>query len=1248
MGDTLDRSFLSRVYIREPKGPREKLLRELVPLPDEAHFDLAGCRYGGDHVFRLELGGFGGCPFGTWVLDCVAGIGGRCSAQRGMQLPIEEARKLEKMVDRFGQFDRLLTKLLRSLHNSEDALIHIYDLEFNGQPLPALPPSAAEETSEKLTRIRKLAEQMDWTVLPDDAEMLDDYPALRKGKGKQADSGRILHEREISPEYFETLPDYNDEALDPKESEIPILYPKPEDDKVSRDPVRLVVYCEAHRSPSHAKCWTPDPLSFDLRGYLGSGWPGITFSWYSVHSERYCLTTKPVNLTGRGRFIICRNSDVNTIDCPRSDLWERRARDSAELEARPSLVHLASKITAPSRPIASSSKAPVASSSKITTDVIPAPASSPSGPVSPPSGPSSPLSSSLKRRAEDVLEKDAKKAKSASPGRSRENPFILASSEDDMDSDVEIVGDNWSELRNFVLIPFLSDPHCAYTVFLSDDLLFLSDKLIIFHNLPQRDHLSQRRPDVFMTPTARQRLEAEIQSPPTTADIKRGPGEVYHFEIPRSQPRSTARRPKRESKIGRAKDARKRRGQWARQCRGQRQVRWVRWKVPFAGKFESTSRRSKLLDGYVGIVQTSKNVDLKSQSVDKAFAQSASQSVPLEASIMGRRATLSPSQLAEIDKYLAAYKAKRAEGLANKEVTLWKKETIDKIWASEPFAPLRRECTETERVNDSEGPTETTSKAKIAKKFDNYIRTAPSDGPKVESIASGAVDMFSGDGAFTGMSLFEDEEKTSITQTAMDEAKRLQVPFIGRYKPALANAWNALDDEQRATYQARALAMVNDVEANQKVLARALWSKMAGVCASRRFGELEILVLFGLQQPGGAIQTGSVHAHAPGRTASLESEMPEYATQIVAPWTEFVKKSLRPSTHIISGLDVQIERNQDGLPLFPALKFSDMTGASILRVVHEYLSLLWGHATGDVALALPWDEIESDPARYYDASFVLPIALKAVDSLQDYEVLRLARYLVDCTPPFAFLPRVATTASNADDGKERVKSVKNKAKARCAAGEGVEDLSDDGDEDEGAERSPKARHGAGEGADGHEKDEGGKTKKKAAKPKVRHAAGEADVARDETRKKSARSSPVDAGPRSGRGRCHSRRGRKKSARPTRRRGRCHRDEDEEEQRPMQAHAAGEDDVTRDEDEKKNSARPTRRARPMSLATRTRKKSARPTRRARTMRKRKAGDGGRWRMTLTMRTTKEQRPKKTRKRKAGDGGKDVDDAHDEDP
>ncbi|KAJ7075092.1 hypothetical protein B0H15DRAFT_934862 [Mycena belliarum] len=627
---------------------------------------------------------------------------------------------------------------------------------------------------------------------------------------------------------------------------------------------------------------------------------------------------------------------------------------------------------------------------------------------------------------------------------------------------------------------------------------------------------------------------------------------------------------------------------------------------------------------------------------------------------MGRRATLSPSQLAEIDKYLAAYKAKRAEGLANKEVTLWKKETIDKIWASEPFCAA--------------------SEGKIAKKFDNYIRTAPSDGPKVESIASGAVDMFSGDGAFTGMSLFEDEEKTSITQTAMDEAKRLQVPFIGRYKPALANAWNALDDEQRATYQARALAMVNDVEANQKVLARALWSKMAGVPEARYRPEVCMLT-------------------RQGETASLESEMPEYATQIVAPWTEFVKKSLRrsdgaiaASTHIISGLDVQIERNQDGLPLFPALKFSDMTGASILRV---------GMLLAIVALALPWDEIESDPARYYDASFVLPIALKAVDSLQDYEVLRLARYLVDCTPPFRF------PSARCHDGQQRrrwegegevcgthvvvaiihdlIVFQKNKAKARCAAGEGAEDLGDDGDEDEGAERSkqkgtkPKARHGAGEGADAHEKDEGGKTKVNTAhSAAVRlliksveegsKAQGATRRARPmslatRTRKKSARCRPTqrartmslatrteeerpmqahaaartmssrrgrgrtapDAGPRGGRGRCHSRRGREEEQRPMQAHAAGEadvaRDEDEEEERPMQAHAAGEDDVTRDEDDEEQRPKKTR--------------------------KRKAGDGGKNLHDAHDEDDEEQRPKKTRKRKAGDGGKDLHDAHDED-
>ncbi|KAJ7642826.1 hypothetical protein B0H17DRAFT_1148769 [Mycena rosella] len=69
-----------------------------------------------------------------------------------------------------------------------------------------------------------------------------------------------------------------------------------------------------------------------------------------------------------------------------------------------------------------------------------------------------------------------------------------------------------------------------------------------------------------------------------------GPGGIYVYEIPRYQPNCPKRRcrralTRREIKIGRAIDPPKRRKQWLRQCRGQRQIWWFYWEVPLAKKF---------------------------------------------------------------------------------------------------------------------------------------------------------------------------------------------------------------------------------------------------------------------------------------------------------------------------------------------------------------------------------------------------------------------------------------------------------------------------------------------------------------------------------------------------------------------------------------------------------------------------------------------------------------------------------------
>ncbi|KAJ7710869.1 hypothetical protein B0H17DRAFT_1190549 [Mycena rosella] len=82
-----------------------------------------------------------------------------------------------------------------------------------------------------------------------------------------------------------------------------------------------------------------------------------------------------------------------------------------------------------------------------------------------------------------------------------------------------------------------------------------------------------------------------------------GPGGIYVYRIPRYQsnrPKSHRRRralARPEVKIGRAIDPPKRRKQWLRKCRGQRQIWWFYWHVPFAKKFETLLHKHFKLEG---------------------------------------------------------------------------------------------------------------------------------------------------------------------------------------------------------------------------------------------------------------------------------------------------------------------------------------------------------------------------------------------------------------------------------------------------------------------------------------------------------------------------------------------------------------------------------------------------------------------------------------------------------------------------
>ncbi|KAJ7505067.1 hypothetical protein B0H11DRAFT_1905143 [Mycena galericulata] len=83
------------------------------------------------------------------------------------------------------------------------------------------------------------------------------------------------------------------------------------------------------------------------------------------------------------------------------------------------------------------------------------------------------------------------------------------------------------------------------------------------------------------------RIAAILNSVPSPSDTY---GVLYAFYIFRTQPRRrygrTPKHPRAKVKIGRANNPLRRRREWARQCRGQRQKWWFWWDVPFAKKFE--------------------------------------------------------------------------------------------------------------------------------------------------------------------------------------------------------------------------------------------------------------------------------------------------------------------------------------------------------------------------------------------------------------------------------------------------------------------------------------------------------------------------------------------------------------------------------------------------------------------------------------------------------------------------------------
>ncbi|KAJ7649225.1 hypothetical protein B0H17DRAFT_1147804 [Mycena rosella] len=209
-----------------------------------------------------------------------------------------------------------------------------------------------------------------------------------------------------------------------KESELLILYPKqkngPALEGKSGSHVHVTVYREARRPALHVLCWMPG-VYFDLGAYDVEEWREAQFLRFCVGTSKYEAAKGPVNMIGRGKYMIYLKKGVHYSDCHRLGTWEERACESADADAR--TVASSSGVEYSSSPDRLEAPPPnaVASSSKIA------------------------FASSSKRKAEVALESIAKKVKTHVPG-SLHNPISVPSSdpdadtaEADTDSDVEIV-----------------------------------------------------------------------------------------------------------------------------------------------------------------------------------------------------------------------------------------------------------------------------------------------------------------------------------------------------------------------------------------------------------------------------------------------------------------------------------------------------------------------------------------------------------------------------------------------------------------------------------------------------------------------------------------------------------------------------------------------------------------------------------------------------------------------------------------
>ncbi|KAJ7027254.1 hypothetical protein C8F04DRAFT_1267154 [Mycena alexandri] len=320
--------------LRFPTGDSEAMLREVVPPPNAAHFDLAPCPDDYPHHLTLDGGEISAPHTASWKMRCDGSPTRRslglpvtkCITQRGEELPPDVVVKLRGLLGLYTPRAIAVNEVYRLVTEFEMAFASMYGL-WETRECPPLPAQAAQRMAVKLNRIRGFMSSMNPAHVPETPDVLKEE-IVPQGKGKT----RAIQFSLPSEDYDDDSSELGDEAFNLDLDRLELILPSAGLPSTGRH-VHTVMFVEAGTPPSQYNFWTADPTNFRFADYKVNC-TGALYLAFSTTDAQYTPAAGSINLLGRGNFMIYRRANIHVTECPGLTRWERLACDSAEQEHR--------------------------------------------------------------------------------------------------------------------------------------------------------------------------------------------------------------------------------------------------------------------------------------------------------------------------------------------------------------------------------------------------------------------------------------------------------------------------------------------------------------------------------------------------------------------------------------------------------------------------------------------------------------------------------------------------------------------------------------------------------------------------------------------------------------------------------------------------------------------------------------------------------------------------------------------------